>query len=68
MASQTVGETVAIPLTAFALAADDDPAEVMSVGVMKNRSPFRRVREGRNFGTQFLGQTQHGENSPPPGF
>ena len=37
MASQTVGEAAAIPPAAFALAADDDFAEVMLAGVMEDR-------------------------------
>ena len=68
MASQTIGEAAAIPPAALALAANDDFAEVMFAGVMEDRFLFRRVGEGGGFGPQLLGQTQRGENSPPPGF
>ncbi len=66
MASQTIGEAAAIPPAALALAANDDFAEVMFAGVMEDRFLFRRVGEGGGFGPQLLGQTQRGENSPPP--
>lgn len=68
MASQTIGEAAAIPPAALALAANDDFAEVMFAGVMEDRFLFRRVGEGGGFGPQLLGQTQRGENSPPPAF
>ncbi len=68
MARQTVGEAAAIPPAALALAANDDFAEVMFAGVMEDRFLFRRVGEGGGFGPQLLGQTQRGENSPPPAF
>lgn len=68
MASQTIGEAAAIPPAALALAANDYFAEVMFAGVMEDRFLFRRVGEGGGFGPQLLGQTQRGENSPPPAF
>ena len=67
MASQTIGEAAAIPPAALALAANDDFAEVMFAGVMEDRFLFRRV--GRvAVSAPALGQTQRGENSPPPAF